>query len=117
MEKFYVTGSTAGLSHNELNLKFKPTVDKILEMGAKCCVGVNQLITEKQSFKTLHDLRIKEIAKADCVVFFHDFKDTIESHLEFVEANRLGKHIRMVTNSDLYDIKRTIEANRNHVLS
>lgn len=97
------------MRNQELTQKFKPVIEKLREFGAEKYSSVDQVIKTQQTYKESIDARFNEITQSDCIIFMPDYKETIESKLEFIEANRLRKAIRLYTKSDMLDIKLTLE--------
>ena len=111
MTTVYVTGSIAGLYPNQLADKFNPIVQQMMAIGfdqIKC----TSFIESKPglSFKEKIDLKMAAVAEADFVVFTDDWKDCMDSRLEFIEASRLRKHIRKTTQGDYADMTRIVSS-------
>ena len=107
LTKFYITGNVAGcsqqeaiekLSHIEYNLKMAGVVSENIFNTSQ--IDVNLQFAEEMK------IRMEEIAKAGVIVFAYDFDECIECKLEFKEARRLDKHIRMDRLGDYDDIRK-----------
>lgn len=108
MKKFYITGCTAGLFPFENQQRFQNIADQIENSGAEKVTTVVDVEVQSDNFQVRLDARMRAVAEADCIVFTADWDDSIESRVEFLEAGRLGKQIRIANESDLNDIKRTL---------
>jgi len=108
MKTFYVTGCTAGLFPNENKLRFKSIADQIENAGAEQVKTVVDVEVQSDNFQIRLDARMRAVAEADCIVFTSDWDDSIESRVEFLEAGRLLKQIRIANESDINDIKRAL---------
>lgn len=70
-------------------------------MGAEKITLSSELESTKMNWNEKLNERLKMVSKADIVLFTSDWKEQIDSQLEFKEAYKLGKEIRIYRPSDM----------------
>lgn len=101
MKSFYVTGCTAGMHPHEIDAKFIPIMNTLFEMGAERVESVHLIENNKElSFAQKLEAREQAVKNSDCLVYTPDMKDSLETQVEFTLANRLGKHLRPITDME-----------------
>jgi hypothetical protein len=107
--RFYITGNLAGcnqteainkLSHIEYNLKIAGVKPENIFNSATIDIDL--------PYDQEMNIRMAEIAKADVIVFESVTHECVESQLEFKEAVRLKKHIRVDRQGDYDDIRKNL---------
>jgi hypothetical protein len=107
INRFYITGNVAGCTQKEAIEKLLPIELQLRKIGATNIFNTSS-IDRELLFQDEMKIRMEELANADVVVFGYDWNSGVESKLEFMEASRLAKHIRMDRLGDYRDIQKNL---------